>query len=294
MHPKSKGESILPIASRVTNTAPGLEVAPITNTPATAKELSPSLLQTGTFTKERCLAFLEYQKRHHHQRHRKGEQDPEDLEEERKCDSQRKELQKAFTEAYKEVRDLLEAAKDRVKDVEDCYESAKAKKAGEEVPLVSQREQATGRIEQSAAALAALEPVLHLVDQRAEKMQRHIDENLAPECKEADKVSETLDKVRQLILSLERCPGRNDFRLQIPTEDDEDEKKEKGFDNDDKANENENRIPLNEDLGKAAMLTHKHAHHAHHAKHSQHSKHPKAVGRHHHRHHGHHRHHQHK
>jgi hypothetical protein len=113
------------------------------------------------------------------------------------------------------VKDLLTQAKDRVDD-DTCDQSAKAKKSGEMVPLASQREQATERIESSSAALAALEPVVQLVDKRAERLQVHIKEDLTPECEEASEVSKTLQRVRELILSLERCPGRDDFRLQIP------------------------------------------------------------------------------
>merc|ERR1719301_507632 len=110
------------------------------------------------------------------------------------------------------------------------------------VPLVSQREQATGRIASSSEALAALEPVLHLLENRVEKLEKHIKEDMTPECKESKEVSKVLKQVRDLILSLEKCPGRNNFHLLIPKEHDEHENEEKNGNEDNKYKEN-NEIP---------------------------------------------------
>jgi len=131
------------------------------------------------------------------------------------CDEQREELQKAFTEAYITVQNLIKDATERGED-KSCFEAAEAKRTSALVPLTSQREQASARIEYSTQALAMLQPVLNLLKGRVEKLQEHINETLTPECKEAAKVSETLNAVRELIISLEKCPGRNDFRLKIP------------------------------------------------------------------------------
>lgn len=179
---------------------------------------------------------------------------------ERSCDTHRKELQEAFTDAYKEVRDLLEAAHDRVEDIKDCYATAKAKKSGEEVPLVSQRESASVLIQHSSYSIAALEPVIHLASDRAERLQKHITETLTPECKETDEVSELLQKVRDLIISLERCPGRNDFRLQIPIEEDEDDE------NNLMEEEDHDENAKNENRNEAAMLAENHAQHSQYSK----------------------------
>lgn len=131
------------------------------------------------------------------------------------CDTQREELQKAFTKAYLDVRDLVKTAEERSED-ESCFETATSEKAAEMVPLVAQRDQAAGRIQHSSAALAAIEPVLNLLKDRVMKLRKHIKNTLVPECKESAEVSEYLEKVRELIMSLEECPGRNDFALQIP------------------------------------------------------------------------------
>merc|ERR1719240_420449 len=93
------------------------------------------------------------------------------------CNQQRNKLQRIFTKAYNAVKDLKKDAKDRSED-NTCQETADAKKASLLVPLVAQREQATGRIQYSEEAIAALEPVLKLVKSRVDKLQLHIDGKL--------------------------------------------------------------------------------------------------------------------
>jgi len=111
--------------------------------------------------------------------------------------------------------DLLKDAKERALD-KSCFQGAEAKKAAEMIPLVAAREQAAARIEHATQALGALEPVLSLVKDRVEKLRAHIDDDLTPECAEASEVSKALGKVRELILELEECPGRSDFKLKVP------------------------------------------------------------------------------
>jgi len=97
-------------------------------------------------------------------------------------------------------------------------DTAEAKRAADLVPLVAERERASSLIESSSQSIAALEPVLDLIDSRVEKLSNHIYNVLTPECAEAKEVSEALTKIRELILLLEECPGRNDFKLKIPEE----------------------------------------------------------------------------
>jgi len=165
--------------------------------------------------KKRCEAFVHFARRHRRQ-------DPESpkKDESLDCDKQREELQKAFEEAYKETKELKEEARERTVD-ETCFEVADAKKTAESVPLISQRDSAAEKIEVASQALASLEPVLNLAKDQAEKLRKHIADTLTPECKEAGEVGELLTKVRELIISLEECPGRNDFKLKIPANDEE-------------------------------------------------------------------------
>jgi hypothetical protein len=131
------------------------------------------------------------------------------------CNQQRKKLQRIFTKAYLAVKDLKKDAKERSED-KTCQETADSKKAAEMVPLVAQRDQAAGRIEYSNGAIAALTPVLNLVSDRVEMLKKHIEGTLKPECEEASEVSKYLQDVRDLIISLQNCTGRDDFTLKIP------------------------------------------------------------------------------
>jgi hypothetical protein len=192
-------------------------------------ESNNSLLQNGIWTKDACLAFLQFQKRKHvkHAGNTSVNQDPdlEDTKEEKDCDAEREDLQKAFTEAYITTRDLLKEAQSDVQDT-TCVDTANAKKAADLVPLISERERAASLIESSSESLAALDPILELVDRRVEKLSDHIYNVLTPECAQAKEVSEALQKIRELILLLEECPGRNNFKLKIPEETPEAEEEE--------------------------------------------------------------------
>lgn len=192
----------------------------------------PSLItmDQSTWNHERCLLFVDFARR--------STQDPNGIVKsvteihringsiqgpnvtvtnvsELSCDLQRKELQEAFNEAYVTVTKLIEDAKERSED-KSCFEAANAKHSSAIVPLVSEREQATTLIEQSTQALVSSRPVLEFVRHRAEKLQAHIDLALKPECSKASEVSKALQDVRNLIMSLEECPGRHDFQLVIP------------------------------------------------------------------------------
>merc|ERR1719408_1136462 len=58
------------------------------------------------------------------------------------------------------------------------------------------------------------------LEDRVEKLRIHLAE-MHGECKDTEEVSEHLQRVRDLIKSLEECPGRDDFKLKIPEDTDE-------------------------------------------------------------------------
>merc|ERR1719387_819857 len=97
-----------------------------------------------------------------------------------------------------------------------CFEDAKSEKMAKLVPLTAQSQEAVKKIEAATAAIASLEPILENLRERTDKLTHKIDEELVPECFEADEVSEMLTKIREMILALEECPGRSDFALKIP------------------------------------------------------------------------------
>merc|ERR1719387_99502 len=171
-----------------------------------------ALLQGQVWTMEQCIAFLEYARRH------SGSAAPSgNATDARSCDERRKELQEEFTKAVKKIRELINMdTPERIED-KTCNETASAKKSTAMVPLTSQRDQAAARIQYANEAMAALDPVLALAREREEKLSNHIKDTLTKQCEDAAEVSDELQKIRDLILDLEKCPGRQDFTLEIPT-----------------------------------------------------------------------------
>lgn len=133
------------------------------------------------------------------------------------CDQQRNTLQNIFTKAYFTVQNLKQGAQDRSED-NTCFNTAQGEKAAKLVPLVAQRDQAAARTD-SSQVLSALTPEVNLVKQRTDALQIQIAKILTPECIEVEVVSRYLQQVRDLIVSLEECPGRNNFKLNDPIED---------------------------------------------------------------------------
>jgi hypothetical protein len=171
------------------------------------KGSAASLLQED-FDKQMCLAFVRFANKHN--------ESVNDLVSEKGCDEQREELKKAFKKAYVDVTKLKKEARDRAMSVE-CFESAHVTMSAELVPLISQRDATVEKITIASEAIVALTPVMKLVKDKSEKLKIHIAETLTPECEEAGEASKLLVQVRKLILSLEKCPGRNDFKLEIPS-----------------------------------------------------------------------------
>merc|ERR1719335_1972173 len=106
-------------------------------------------------------------------------------------------------------------------------------------PLTAQQEESNDRIQASTRALSSLTPTVELIRKRAEAMQEYIDETLTPECFEDGEVSEHLQKVRELIMELAECPGRDDFQLKIPAKA-KAEEENAGNNNNDNGNNNNN------------------------------------------------------
>jgi len=189
------------------------ELQQIANHPAatyeTAKIQQRSLLEIGAFTREHCLAFVQFTQKH------AGRFSALKDVPKKACDEQREELQKAFTKAYKDLAALKKEAKERSEDT-TCFEDAKSEKMAKLVPLTAQSQESVKKIEAATAAIASLEPILENLRERTDKLMHKIDEELVPECFEADEVSEMLTKIREMILALEECPGRGDFKLTIP------------------------------------------------------------------------------
>jgi hypothetical protein len=133
------------------------------------------------------------------------------------CSEARFLLQHEFSEAYLELYGLHEAAVVRLDEEQRvCLRRAhqvydlKVKHLDDEI------RKATARISKARAVVNGLVPRLEDASRAATKMEQHL-KRLKAECEVSSEVSEHLIKVRKLIESLEACPGRNAFRLLIPT-----------------------------------------------------------------------------
>jgi len=173
-----------------------------------------SLLQTkstSTFSPTGCVAFVQFVKNHRYadDPSRSGGLSKET------CDTQREKLQEVFTETYKAISKLTKDAEDRSTD-SMCTDAAEARKMAELAPITMQREKTSTKIEEASEAISGLEPVLDMAKQRAKMMEKHIETVLKPECADAAEVSKMLQNIRDLIVSVEQCPGFKRLHLKVP------------------------------------------------------------------------------
>merc|ERR1719261_1604939 len=74
---------------------------------------------------------------------------------------------------------------------------------------------ATAAIATAKRAIEGMEPHLSDANAAVETLRDHI-ENLEKTCEIDSDVSDHLSNIRGLIKDLEECPGRNDFKLDVP------------------------------------------------------------------------------
>lgn len=132
------------------------------------------------------------------------------------CDQARNNLQKEFTTAFTEMTELYDRKAQEIGDTnDDC--KLKAHEAFEEKneAIKEMVKDATDSIANAKSTLEGLEPVLSDTKTSVEKLRAHIADQ-EKTCEMDDDVSEHLSNIRDLIVDLEECPGKNDFVLEIP------------------------------------------------------------------------------
>jgi hypothetical protein len=132
------------------------------------------------------------------------------------CDQARNNLQKEFTTAFTEMTELYDRKSQEIADTaEDC--KLKAHEAFEEKDEAIKEtvKDATDSIAKAKDTLEGLEPVLSDTKTSVDKLRAHIEEQ-EKTCEMDDDVSSHLTNIRDLIVDLEECPGKNDFVLEIP------------------------------------------------------------------------------
>jgi hypothetical protein len=172
--------------------------------------VAPSLLENGLWTREHCLAFVNFTQ--HHENLLQGMSTTD-------CDANRDELHKACSAMYISVRALAQVAREQSED-KTCDQKVKRKKNDQLLPLVSQRRQQVSHIKLSSEKLDALAPLLRHLNDSLNNLDAEVVKSVHPECAASDVaiVPETLHHMHELIHSLQECPSHNDVVDRLPKE----------------------------------------------------------------------------
>jgi hypothetical protein len=133
------------------------------------------------------------------------------------CTAARQRLQDEFTEAYIEITKLItEGEKEATDEKERCDLTARNDEDERSSQLNLQISRCTADITAAKDTIHELEPLLNNGKEETEALEKYLEKTLSRMCTEDANVTEHLKAVRRLIMSLEKCPGRNDFKLMIP------------------------------------------------------------------------------
>jgi len=133
------------------------------------------------------------------------------------CTAARQRLQDEFTEAYIEITKLITDGEKAANDEKErCDLTAKNEEDERSSQLNLQIARCTADITAAKDTIHELEPLLNNGHDETEALEKYLTKTLSKMCKTDDDVTEHLKAVRRLIMSLEKCPGRNDFKLMIP------------------------------------------------------------------------------
>jgi len=132
------------------------------------------------------------------------------------CNATREVLQDEFTSSWAAISKLLqEGEADAKSQKEECIENANMVYSSSQADTTAEMRDATRNIQMAKDVLSAVNPLLDNARKESEALTAHL-EVLKSNCQLDDDVTDHLTRVRELIMSLEDCPGRNDFRLEVP------------------------------------------------------------------------------
>lgn len=134
------------------------------------------------------------------------------------CNGAREELQEKFNDAWFALNRLLENGIKLAKQKKDeCEMNADAAHDERQENLDNQIEDSTVNVKGATMAMRQLQGLLDNAKKEVKLLKDHI-ELLKKDCVVEDGVTEQLVAVRNLIQSLEDCPGANSFKLTVPSE----------------------------------------------------------------------------
>jgi hypothetical protein len=132
------------------------------------------------------------------------------------CDKQRQMLQDEFANSFIQITNLRDSTAQRIKDAyEDCITMAEGVNAEAHERFDEKISDSTNAINRAQEIINSLNPLLIDAKRGLKKVQDHMKE-MEEQCANEDDVSEHLQRVRDLIMSLEKCPGRHDYTLEMP------------------------------------------------------------------------------
>ena len=132
------------------------------------------------------------------------------------CETQLGNLQIQFNDAYTKLTEMKEL-KMVEKDSTQCDALAESELNAEVVPLTTQREHVTDKVEESEEATAALEPVIQMMNDQLGQLKGHV-AHLKQECTDAVELQQHLKAVAKLITTTIDCPGIAELSLATPTD----------------------------------------------------------------------------
>lgn len=132
------------------------------------------------------------------------------------CNVTREDLQREYTTAYIELVRLRDQGIKLADDQLDiCKQAASDEHLGRDSTIDERLQKATKNVQAAKDTISALQPLLDTAKDEIARLEKHL-HSLKTTCKVDSQVTEHLKKVRLLIESLNRCPGRNDFQLVLP------------------------------------------------------------------------------
>lgn len=177
------------------------------------------------WTSRQCIAFLRFQT-HRHRGNSAGRvaapnetaaaPEEEVGNNDEACTTQLNSLQVEFEQAYHDLSEMKQL-KMAEKDSKDCDRLAGTELDAEMVPLTTQREHASDKIEESDAAVNAIRPVLSSLQLQLSQLKTRVTQEKR-ECTDARELESHLNSVADLIAATIDCPGIGDVSLPTPTD----------------------------------------------------------------------------
>jgi hypothetical protein len=132
------------------------------------------------------------------------------------CDEQREQLQVVYSDAFVDILKVLTQEENLCEDEKSqCAGKATGEDENKQADYQSLIAESTRNIQSAKDVIATILPLLDNAKKEFDILTAHIKE-LEESCEMDHDVTEHMEKIRHLIKTLEKCPGRNDFTITLP------------------------------------------------------------------------------